>query len=65
MVILEVSGLEGLILGILGIWLIPPFILLVIGIIGLKKNKDASKWLFILALIYFLVGLGICSGMFV
>lgn len=65
MVILEVSGLEGLVTLIFGLWLVPPIILIIIGLAYLNKNKDTSKGLFITAIVYFLVCLGICGGMFI
>ena len=42
---------------------IPAFILLILGIRGLKKRPANAKKLLIIAGIYFIVGAGICGGL--
>ncbi len=41
-----------------------PIILALIGLYFRKKNKKVSKILFIIAAVYALIGLGVCSGVF-
>ncbi len=65
MFLLEVHALEGLIMLIYAVWTIPPIILIIMGLFKLNKSKDTSKVLFITAIIYFLVCLGVCGGMMV
>jgi hypothetical protein len=42
---------------------IPAFILLILGIRGLRKGHSNAKKLLIIARIYFIVGAGICGGL--
>ncbi len=42
-----------------------PIILLVLGFIKRKKNKEASKKLCIAALVYLLIGLGFCGSLMI
>lgn len=42
---------------------IPAFILLIIGFVKLKKKPQVAKKLFIAALIYFLIGAGVCGAL--
>lgn len=41
----------------------PGIILLLIGLFKLRKNREAGKKFLIYALIYFVVGTGICVGL--
>ena len=41
----------------------PGIILLIVGLFKLRKNREAGKKLLIYALIYFVVGTGICVGL--
>ncbi|MEL0455359.1 hypothetical protein WJN01_03885 [Flavobacteriaceae bacterium SZ-1-7] len=40
-----------------------PIILVILGIAFRNKNKKASKYLLIAAVVYVLIGLGICGSM--
>lgn len=53
---------DGLVYTILAIMLVPAVILCIIGFAVLKKHKKAAKILFILATIYTIISLGICSA---
>ena len=44
---------------------IPAFILLILGLIALKKKPILAKILLILATLYFLIGGGICGNMLI
>lgn len=62
MVFLEVGDLSGLFV-ILGLIMFgPPVLLAVIGAAIRKKSKTASKIFYILAVLYLIIGLGICGG---
>ncbi len=56
------NELAFLIIGIFALWFLPPVIFLILGLVNLRKNKNFSKGMFILAIVYFLVGLGFCTG---
>lgn len=43
---------------------IPAIIMLVLGVVWRKSRPKTSKTLLILAVVYFLVGAGICGSMF-
>ena len=62
MILLNLDGLAALIYGILGLWFGPPIIMAIIGIAKFKKNRELAKKLFIAAVIYLLIGGGICLG---
>lgn len=58
--------MDGLIYLVIAAYLIchiPAFILLIIGFVKLKKKPQVAKKLFIAALIYFLIGAGVCGAM--
>ncbi|NJM78726.1 MAG: hypothetical protein HC854_02210 [Flavobacterium sp.] len=55
--------LSGLIIFIVFIMIGPPIILTVLGLAIRKNNPTAAKVLYILAVVYLLVGLGICGSM--
>ena len=63
MIALEVGNLNGLVFFLVLIMIGPPILLSIIGLVVRKKNPKASKVLFILAVVYLLVGLGICGSM--
>ena len=66
MIFLE-GGLDGpgIMILVLSIMLGPPILLSLIGLLLRKNNaKTASKVFFILAVVYLIVGLGMCSGVF-
>ncbi|TCP25039.1 hypothetical protein EV195_10470 [Tenacibaculum skagerrakense] len=46
------------------ILLLPPIVLAAIGFLIRKKYKDAATVFYILAVLYLIVGLGICFGGF-
>ncbi len=62
MTLLFEPNLDGLIYLILAIMLGPAILLAFIGLLVKKKNKKAAKVLFILAVVYTIVSLGICGG---
>jgi len=57
------NGLAALVYGIFGLWFGPPIIMTIIGIARFKKNRKMAKRLFIAAVIYLLIGGGICAGL--
>lgn len=61
---MEESGFAILILLIYLVCHLPAFILLIIGLVRLKKKPENAKKLLIIAGIYFLIGAGICGAMF-
>ncbi|WP_428742616.1 hypothetical protein [Tenacibaculum sp.] len=63
MMFLEVGDLSGLFIIIGFIMFGPPIALAIVGGAIRKKNKTASKVLYILAALYLIVGLGICGSM--
>ncbi len=63
MIALEVGNLNGLVFLLVLMMIGPPILLSIIGLVVRKKNPKASKVLFILAVLYLLVGLGICGSM--
>ena len=60
---LEVGNLDGLIYLILVIMFGPAALLAIIGFAVFKKYRKAAKVLFILAVVYVIVSLGICGSM--
>ncbi|WP_130735693.1 hypothetical protein [Flavobacterium sp. J27] len=65
MIALEVGNLNGLIFFFLLIMFGPPLLLGVFGAIVRKNSPKAAKVLYILAVLYLLVGLGICGSLMV
>ncbi len=63
MTLLFEPNLDGLIYLILAIMLGPAILLAFIGLLVKKKNKKAAMVLFILAVVYTIVSLGICGSM--
>ena len=63
MIALEVGNLNGLVFFLVLIMIGPPVLFSIIGLAVRKINPKASKVLFILAVVYLLVGLGICGSM--
>jgi hypothetical protein len=62
MILLEdLSGLMALIFFIRGAWLIPPIVLFIVGMRQRKQTPDRAKTLYIFAVVYFLIGAGICA----
>lgn len=58
---------EGLIFLVIGIYLVchlPAIIMLILGLRWFKRKPKTAKTLLIIAGIYFIVGAGICGGMF-
>jgi len=56
------NGIGTLIFTILGVWFGPPLILTIIGISRFRENRKLAKILFIIAVIYVLIGAGICAS---
>lgn len=64
MIFQEVGNLDGLVLVILLIMLLPSFVLALIGaILFYSQKKRAAKILFIIAVVYAIISLGICGSM--
>ena len=64
MIFLEVGNLDGLVIVILLIMLLPSFVLGLIGtILYFNEKKRAAKILFIIAVVYAIISLGICGSM--
>ena len=57
------SGLLPMVILVYLVLHIPAFILLILGLRGLKRNHSNAKTLLILAGIYFIVGAGICGSL--
>jgi uncharacterized membrane protein YhaH (DUF805 family) len=57
------GSLNNVIYYIIAIMFGPAILLAIIGLVIRKKHNRASKVLFILAALYLIVGLGICSSM--
>lgn len=57
------GSLNNVIYYIIAIMFGPAILLAIIGLVIRKKHNKASKVLFILAALYLIVGLGICSSM--
>lgn len=56
------NGLAILVYSIFGLWFLPPIILTIIGIAKFKKKRETAKKLFIAAVVYLLIGGGICGA---
>ncbi|MFV8331628.1 hypothetical protein ACNQGB_09650 [Flavobacterium sp. XS1P32] len=63
MIALEVGNLGGLVAILIMIMVVPPVILTIIGFAVRSNNPKTAKVLFILAVLYLIVGLGICGGL--
>jgi hypothetical protein len=61
--VLEPGNLDGLVFLIIAIMLGPAILLTIIGLAVYKKHKKGAKILFIIAVIYVLVSLGICGAL--
>ncbi|MBD0831286.1 hypothetical protein [Aestuariibaculum sediminum] len=61
--LLELQGLNGIIVIMLAIMLGPAILLAFIGFMVRKNNKKAANILFILAVLYVLVSFGICGSL--
>lgn len=60
---LDGADLTSLFIVIYSVWLVPPILLGIIGFLCRKRNKEMSKSVYLLAVLYLLVGAGICFGM--
>ncbi len=63
MKLLEVGNLDGLLLLMVAIMFGPAILLTIIGFAIFKKHKKAAKILFILAVVYVIISLGICGAL--
>ncbi len=63
MISLNIYGYINLIFSFLALWLIPPLIIVIIGIAQPDEKRERAKILYALALIYFLIGGGVCFSM--
>jgi len=61
--LLEIGNLNGLVALIVAVMIGPPILLTIIGFSLYKNNKKGAKVLFILAVLYLLISLGICGSM--
>ncbi|WP_047549125.1 hypothetical protein [Psychroserpens sp. Hel_I_66] len=61
--IIEPGNLDGLLIMIIAIMLGPGILLTLIGAAVYKKNKTAAKVLFIIAVVYTIISLGICGAL--
>ena len=61
--LIEPGNLDGLVILIIAIMFGPAILLAIIGFAVLKKNKKAAKVLFILAVVYLIISLGICGAL--
>lgn len=62
MIALEVGNLGGLVAVLVLIMVGPPIIFTIIGFSVKKNNPKTAKLMFILGVVYLIVGLGICGG---
>lgn len=62
MILLEVNGLGGLVIILFAMMLVPPILLSIIALAIRKSKPKAAKILFILAVVYLIVSLGICGS---
>lgn len=62
MIFLE-PNLDGLVILIILIMFGPAILLAIIGFLVIKKYKKTAKVLFILAVVYLLISLGICGSL--
>ncbi|MBP0902924.1 hypothetical protein ACFSKN_07880 [Mariniflexile gromovii] len=66
MILLEGNmNLDGIFILIFAIMFGPAILLAIIGATLFRKNKKAAKVLFILAVVYIIISLGICGSMMV
>jgi hypothetical protein len=63
MIALEVGNMDGIITLLVLIMLGPPVLLTITGLAVRSNNPKTAKVLFILAVLYLIVGLGICGGL--
>lgn len=63
MIALEVGNMDGIVILLVLIMLGPPVLLTIIGLAVRSNNPKTAKVLFILAVLYLIVGLGICGGL--
>lgn len=61
--LLEVGNLNGLVFLLIAIMLGPAIVLASVGFVVKNKNKKAAKILFILAVVYVIVSLGVCGAL--
>jgi hypothetical protein len=67
MILLEIGNGMGIMVLVIGVYLVahlPAIILLIVGLKRLKTKPKGAKIMLIIAGVYFLVGAGICGGMF-
>lgn len=43
-------------------WFVPPLLLIVVGIFDFKKNRKKALLRFTIAVIYLLIGAGVCNA---
>jgi nitrate reductase NapE component len=62
MIPLEGGNYDGIVILILAIMFGPPALLTIIGLAIVRKKKTPAIVLFILAVVYLIIGVGICGG---
>jgi len=61
--LLEPGNLDGLVILMVAIMFGPAMVLAIIGALVFKKYRKAAKVLFILAVVYVIISLGICGAL--
>lgn len=57
------NGLAAMMYSLLAIWFGPPLIMAIIGLVKFKKNRKLAMRLFLAAVIYVLIGGGLCASL--
>ena len=63
--LLEPGNLDGLVILMVAMMFGPAIILTIIGALVYKKYRKAAKVLFILAVVYVIISLGICGALMI
>jgi len=62
--ILEVGDMSGIVVIVFIVLFLPPILLITIGLLLRKKYKELAVVFYILAVLYLLIGIGLCFGGF-
>jgi len=63
MILLHWDNFATQIFSFFALWLLPPLIMIIVGIAQPEEKREIAKILHILALIYFLIGGDVCFSM--